>query len=423
MIKNSILISVCALFLTFKAYSQLPQKFTVSTPTDAGFSADRLQRLDEFLQQMIDDSRAPNVVTFVAHRGKIVHHKTFGYRNVERKEILQKDDIFRWASQTKAITSVALMVLFEEGKFLLEDPISMYIPSFKNPQVLESYDQKTQQYQTRPAASEITIRHLLNHTAGISYNNPLEGHPAFPALNFFPAVTNQTLAQTIPLLGKRPLIADPGKKFVYGPNTDVLGYLIEILSGKSLADFLQERIFAPLGMSNTYFYLPENKTSRLVSLYSLENSEDPLRLHSDAGYQNYPLTKKGTYYLGGAGLVGSIEDYAKFCQMILNGGIFNDHQILSRRTIALMAKNQIGELEVRDRKDKFGLGFQIITEKSHYGDQASVGSLTWGGMFSTEYTIDFGEELILLVYTNVDPYFYERELERKFRILVYQALK
>jgi len=423
MIRNSIIIIGCALFITCPCNGQAPQKFTISTPEDAGFSADRLQRLDFYLQQLIDAGHAPNAITFVAHQGKIAHYKTYGHSNIERKEKLRKDDIFRWASQTKAITSVALMILFEEGRFLLEDPVSKYIPSFKNPQVLERYDSRTQQVHTRAAKSEITIRHLLSHTAGIPYNNPLEGHVRFSTLNFLPSITDQTLEQTIPLLGERPLIADPGEEFVYGPNTDVLGYLIEILSGKSLADFLQERIFSPLGMTDTYFYLPENKSGRLVNLYTLENSGDPLRLHSNVGYRNYPLNRKGRYFLGGAGLVGTIEDYAKFCQMILNGGSFNEHQILNRRTIALMTQNQIGDLEVWNRKDKFGLGFQIITEKSQYGDLASPGSLTWGGMFSTEYTIDLEEELILLIYTNVDPYLYERELARKFRILVYQALK
>lgn len=421
--KNSLLIIVCVLVLHYKCYPQTPQKFLFSTPDTSEFSPERLQRLDRFLQQMVDEKHAPNVITFVALHGKVIHHKTFGYRNLDRKEPLLKDDIFRLASQTKAITSVALMVLFEEGKFLLEDPISKYIPSFKNPEVLVDYDPKTQQYHSRPAKSEITIRQLLSHTTGISYDNPLDEHPKFHKLNFLPTLDDLNLAESIALLGRRPLIADPGEKFTYGPNTDVLGHLIEILSGKSLANFLHERIFAPLGMNDTYFYLPESKAGRLVSLYTLENPGDPLRLHNNIDYRNYPLSAKAKYYLGGAGLVGPIEDYAKFCQMILNGGSFNGQQILSSKTISIMGQNQIGDLEVRDRKDKFGLGFQIITENSRYGDQASAGSLTWGGMFSTEYTIDFKEELILLVYTNVDPYLYERDLERKFRVLVYQALK
>lgn len=421
--KNSVLIICWLVFLGTTTYAQAPQKFAVSTPQEAGFYPERLQRLDSFLQQMIDHKLAPNAVTFVAHHGKIVHYKSFGYRNIEKKEPLKKDDIFRLASQTKAITSTALMILFEEGKFLLEDPISKYIPAFKNPQVLEKYDEKTHQYTTRPARSEITIRHLLSHTAGIPYGNPLPGHPKFNSLNFLPSISAQTLAQTIPLLAERPLIADPGEKFIYGPNTDVLGYLIEILSGMNLDDFLRKRIFEPLGMSDTYFYIPADKSGRLVELYSLENTGDVLSLHKDSDYRDYSVSKYRTYFLGGAGLVGTIEDYAKFCQMIVNGGSFNGSQIISRKTLELMNRNQIGELEVRDRKDKFGLAFQLITSKSQYGDQASEGSLTWGGMFSTEYTIDPKEGLILLVYTNVDPYLYERELGRKFRILVYQALK
>ena len=421
--KNSRLITTLLVLAGYLAYPQTPQRFTTSPAEGASFSRERLQRLDAFLQRMIEDKLAPNVVTFVAHKGKVVHHKSFGYSDIVKKKPLKKDDIFRLASQSKAITSTALMILFEEGKFLLEDPISKYIPAFKNPQVLETYDKDTYKYTTHPAKSEITIRHLLTHTAGIPYGNPLPGHPKFSTLEFLPSISDQTLAQVIPLLGQRPLVADPGEKFIYGPNTDIVGHLIEILSGLNLADFLQKRIFEPLGMNDTYFFLPAAKAERLVELYSLENPGDPLSLHQVAAYRSYPLSKNRTLFLGGSGLVGTIEDYAKFCQMILNGGSFNGKQILSKKTLALMNQNQIGELEVWDRKDKFGLAYQIITDKSQYADLASEGSLTWGGMFSTEYTIDPKEELILLIYTNVDPYLYERELERKFRILVYQALK
>ncbi|MEP6734060.1 MAG: serine hydrolase domain-containing protein [Chryseolinea sp.] len=400
-----------------------PQEFSNAMPEDAGFSAEHLKRLDVFLETLVKEEKAPNIVTFVARHGKVVHQKAYGFKNVEKKQPAAVTDIYRLASQTKAITTTAMMILYEEGKFLLEDPVSKYIPAFEKMQVFDRYDEVTKQSKTHPAKTEITIKHLLSHTAGISYGNPVPQDPKFKDLDFLPGRTDERLSRTIPLLAKRPLSAEPGSQFIYGPNIDVIGYLIEILSGMSLDEFFKNRIFDPLGMKDTYFYLPADKANRLVELYAMESSSVKLQVNPNHARRVFPLDTHGTNYLGGAGLVGPIEDYAKFCQMIVNKGTFNGKQILSRKTIALMSRNQIGDLTVWDRNDKFGLGFMLITENTRYADQASPGSLTWGGMFSTEYTIDPTEDLIMLVYTNVDPYFYERELERKFRILVYQALK
>lgn len=417
--------SLASLLITICAWSAIgqPQEFKPVDAGDAGFSTERLQRLDKFLEGFVKDKKVPNVVTFVARNGKVVHHKAYGMSNMESVRSARVDDIYRWASQTKAITTTALMILYEEGKFLLEDPVSLYIPEFAAARVLDSYDEKTKKYTSHPALKPVTIRHLLSHTAGISYDNPVPGDPRFDKLDFLPGNTTITLRETVPVLAQRPLLHEPGAAFTYGPNTDVIGYLVEILSGMPLDQFFAKRIFQPLGMNDTYFYLPAEKSSRLVELYSLENATDKLMVSPVKSRRNFPLTAQGRNFLGGAGLVGPIEDYARFCQMIANGGTFNGNQILSRKTIGLMSRNQIGDLTVWDRNDKFGLGFQIITEGSRYADQATPGSLTWGGMFSTEYTIDPAEGLVILVYTNVDPYYYERELERKFRILVYQALE
>ncbi|MBC7920242.1 MAG: beta-lactamase family protein [Ferruginibacter sp.] len=418
--KTSLLLA--ALFLGLVALAQPPQAFKTASPAAAGFSPERLQRLDAYLQRLVDGGQAPNAVTFVAHRGQVVHHQAFGYRNRERKEPLRKDDIFRIASQSKAVTTVALLMLWEEGKFGLDDPVSKYIPAFRNPKVLDQHDPKTGQYTTHPAKSEVTIRQLLSHTAGIPYQHPLQERPEFK-VPFFNSLEKETLAETIPRLAARPLTAEPGSAFVYGLNTDVLGYLVEILSGKNLAEVLRQRIFEPLGMTDTDFYLPDAKAGRLVELYSLAKPGDPLTVHENAAYRKFAVSGARTYHSGGAGLVSTVEDYAKFCQMLLNGGGFNGKQLLGPKTVALMSRNQIGELEVWDRRDKFGLGLQIVTERSHYGDQASVGSLTWGGLYCSEFTIDPREELILLVFTNVEPYAHYSDFVRKFRILVYQALQ
>ena len=406
-----------------------PQSFSApKSAGDAGFSTERLKRIDTFLQGLIDQGLAPNAVTFVAHRGQVVHYKAFGYSNLAKKTPLKRDAIYRIASQSKAITTTTLMTLFEEEKFLLDDPISKYIPAFKNPTVLVSYDKKDPSggsFKTRPAKGEITIRQLLSHNAGIPYEHPLDQRPEFN-VPFFNSTRPDKLEDVINKLAKRPLLRDPGSDstgagFTYGLNTDIIGRLVEILAGKPLDVAMRERVLDPLGMTDTHFYLPAGKADRLVELYS--KTDGALTLHENNDYRNYAVSGARTYFSGGAGLVSTVEDYARFCQMLLNGGTFNNHRILGRKTIELMTRNQIGVANVWERQDKFGLGFELITGNSRYGDQATPGSYTWGGMYCSEFTIDPSEELILLVFTNVQPYAYYTDFVRKFRIAVYQALE
>ena len=405
------------IFNYLPAQSLVPAK----TPEEVGFSSERLKKLDDLMQGFVNEGIVPNAVTYVARRGKIVHFKAFGYSNLATKTPLKKDDIFRIASQSKAITTVALMTLYEEGKFLLEDPVSKYIPAFKNPRVLENYDKTTLMFTTRAAKREITIHDLLTHTAGIPYEHPLENRPEFK-VPYFNSIENDVLADVVNKIAARPLLSDPGEKYVYGLNTDVAGRLIEVLSGLPLDKFMKQRVLDPIGMTDTRFYLPDAKSSRLVELYSKGKTDEKLTLHPNNNYSQYAISGAKTYFSGGAGLLSTIEDYAKFCQMLLNGGTFNNKRILGRKTVELMGRNHIGELSVWDRNDKFGLGLQVVTENSHYADQATPGSLTWGGMYCSEYTIDPKEELIMLVFTNVQPFAHYSDVVRKFRILTYQAL-
>jgi CubicO group peptidase (beta-lactamase class C family) len=411
------------LFLLTGVNAQTPQLLTpAKTPEDAGFSSERLKKLDAHFQALVDNGIAPNIVTLVARKGKIVHEKAFGYSSLENKTPLKKDDIFRIASQSKLITTVGLMMLFEDGKFFLDEPVSKYIPSFKNAKVLVSYDEKDRsKYITRPAISPITIRQLLSHSAGIPYEHPLQDLPEYK-VPFFCSVEKDMLKDVVDKIAARPLLSDPGTQFTYGLNTDIIGRLIEVLSGMSFDQYLSKKILSPLGMNDTYFYLPADKANRLVELYSKGSIEDKLTLHSNETYRKFAITGEKTYFSGGAGLVSTIQDYARICQFILNKGEFNGKRLLSKSTVDLMSRNQIGESFVWDRQDKFGLGLQIITAGSHYGDNATPGSLTWGGMYCSEYTIDPEEDLILLVFTNVHPYAHSSEIVRKFRILVYQAL-
>lgn len=404
--------------------SSAPNQFIVSTnPAKQGFSLERLQRVDALLQGFVDQGLAPNAVAMVARNGEVVLHKAYGYSNLATKTPARTSDIYRIASQSKAITTTTLMTLFEEGKFMLDEPISKYIPAFKNPVVLVSYaknDPVRGTYETRPAKSEITIRQLIAHNAGIPYEHPLDQRPEFK-IPFFGSKEPDKLEEVVNKLAKRPLIKDPGDGFTYGLNTDIIGRLVEILAGEPLDVAMRKRVLDPLNMTDTHFYLPPGKAGRLVELYT-KNSDGPITVNANDTYRSFAVSGAKTYFSGGAGLVGTVEDYAKLCQMLLNGGTFNGKRILARKTIELMLRNQIGEANVWDRQDKYGLGFQIITPASHYGDQATPGSFTWGGMYCSEYTIDPAENLIMLVYTNVQPYAYYSDFVRKFRAAVYQAL-
>lgn len=403
--------------------AQVPQKFTFAkTPEDAGFSAERLKKLDALEQSLVEQGIAPNAATMIIRHGKIVHYKAFGYRNIEKKIPLQKDDIFRIASQTKLFTTISVLMLFEEGKFYLDEPISKFIPAFKNPQVLEKVDeQDPSKYTTRPAKSEITIRQLLSHTSGIPYFHQLEKLEEFN-IPYFCSTKPDVLKDVVDKIAKRPLIADPGTSFTYGLNSDILGRLVEILSGMPLDEYFKTKIIEPLGLKNTYFYLPDSKASRLVELYSKAKIDEPLKICETEEYRIYPISGAKKYFSGGAGLVSTIEDYAKICQLILNKGEFNGVRLLSKSTVEMIGRNQIGNNFVWDRNDKFGLGLQIIGEESHYGDNSTPNSLTWGGMYCSEYTIDPKEDMIILVFTNATPYAHYSEVVRKFRIMAYQAL-
>ncbi len=399
-----------------------PQQFIYSKNVSATFDAARLARLDSALQKLVENGTIPHAVTFVAHHGKVIHNKAYGWRNVENKIPCEKDDYFRMASQTKAITAVAVMTLFEEGKIQLDEPIKKYIPEFVNPQVLVSFNEADSTFTTRPAKSDITIRNLLTHTSGISYGSgptrkiyDKAGIPVSPLYT----LENKTLGDVMKVLAKCPLEHNPGTKFTYGMSLDVLGYLIEVVSGKPVDQYIKERIFEPLGMKNTFFTLPKGAEKRLVTLYQ-KDKNTPLEPNTNQLYQTYPYAGAQTLFSTGAGLTGTIEDYANFCQMILNGGEFNGHRILGRKTVELMCRNQ-----VKDLRGEIGFGLAFDDFRSEYAHESIVseGSLRWGGMFGTDYVIDPKEDLILLFYINLQPNNTGQDFKVLFHDLVYQALK
>lgn len=397
------------------------QELKPGTPASVQVSAERLNRIDSMIIQSIEDKWIAGAVGFIARDGKIIYNRAFGESDLENGTPMQTDAIFRIASQTKAIASIGLMMLFEEGKFLLDDPVSKYIPEFANPQVIDKYNPADTSFTTVPASREITIRDLFTHTSGIDYAGI--GSPMMNAVYSKAGIMGGfgndkiTIGDDIRLLGKQPLVHQPGERFTYGLNVDVIGYLVEILSGQKLDQFLKTRLFDPLGMEDTWFYLPEDKHQRLVKV----NTEDQNRTvvpMPDQEIVNYPLTN-GVYFSGGAGLSSTTKDYAIFLQMLLNKGVYKGKRLLASRTVELITSNQIGDLNVG--KDKFGLGFEITTEAGQAVLGISEGSFAWGGYFGTTYWADPEERLVCLLFMQQVPLSHG-EIQNKFKAMVYQAL-
>jgi CubicO group peptidase (beta-lactamase class C family) len=387
-------------------------------PKNVGMSAGRLSRIDSLMNRYMQREWLPGSVAFIARKGEIVYHKSFGMRDASEDDPMEKDDIFRIASMTKAVTSVAVMMLYEEGHFLLDDPVHKYIPEFKNPEVLVEVNKEDSTYTSRPAVKPVTIRHLLTHTSGIGYGFI---HPRLNVLYTKAGIpdglvtTSATLEEKIPKLGNMPLLHNPGENFTYGLNTDVLGYLVEVISGKSLKEFFEERIFDPLGMDDTYFYLEKSMADRLVPVYT--DGEHGFKESPVEGY-NYPLEGAKSYYSGGAGLLSTAHDYGKFIQMLVNEGTYNGHHLLSRKTVELMTKDQVGDLR---EQSGFGLGFGITTKEGSKKWLSSPGNFWWSGYFSTSFWIDPVEDLVAVLMTQKHP---DRhgEIHDKFKVLTYQAI-
>jgi len=305
------------------------------------------------------------------------------------------------ASQTKAIASLAVMMLWEEGKFGLDDPVSRYIPEFAKPAVLKTFNPADSSYTTEPAGREITIRQLLTHTSGIDY--AAIGHDEFKAIYAKAGVPSgigndrYTIGEKMKVLGALPLRSKPGAEFNYSLGIDVLGYLVEVTSGMPFDRFLRTRIFDPLGMNDTWFYLPAPLHSRLVALHNAESGTAvPMKGRVFDGVDpDYPKLE-GTYFSGGAGLSGSIEDYAKFLQLFLNGGEYNGVRLLSPKTVAMILTDQLPTMDA-----DFGLGFGLETPANDHRSPKSVGSYSWGGAFATTYWADPKEGLVALIYTNM----------------------
>lgn len=396
-----------------------------AAPANAGMSEERLARIDKMLNAAVDKNEIPGAVALVARNGKIVYYKAFGMAENASKRNLKRDDIFRIASQTKAITSTAVMMLWEEGKFQLDDPISKFIPEFEDAQVLDSLNEKDGTYTTKPADKPITIRHLLTHTSGIGYG-VIDGDERFKKIYDKAGVVDLfttkpvSLKENIKKLAALPLHHNPGEKFTYSESIDVLGYFIEVVSGMPLDQFFKERIFDPLGMEDTWFYLPNPQKKRLVAVQTLDNGK---WVNFDGGFYdiNYPVKGAKTFFSGGAGLSSTAKDYANFLQMYLNNGELNGIRLLSRTTVQFIMANQIGDIW-GDAGEHHGLAFGVLNQKGQdMGGKNSKGTFQWGGYFNTQYFADPEEKIIgiLMKQTQNIP---SDDTGWKFRQLVGQAV-
>lgn len=425
-------LSILFVFITCSNTAQTQSKvLTVADPAAGGFSAARLARLDSGMSDWVKKKWINGSVALIARKGKIVFYKAYGYNDLDTKMPLNKNGIFRIASQTKAITTVAAMILWEEGKFSLDDPVSKFIPSFANEQVLNTFNAADTTYTTVPAKRPVTIRDLLTHTSGIGY--PAIGTAeenaiyAKSALTGGVGVKDQKLSDAMTRLGALPLFFQPGDKWMYGLNADVLGYLIEIWSGMTLEDFFAKRIFKPLGMKDTYFNLPAAKGSRLVNFFQQDSTGTIKKQGKTFGGfldMKYPL-QKTDYFSGGGGLSSTIYDYAVFLQMLLNGGTYNGVRLLSHNTVRMMTMNQIGDLFVNlngiKSENKFGFGFSIVTENGSRSTPSQAGTYSWGGVFSTSYWVDPKEDMLVLIYRQMwGPHV--ADTDKAFKPLVYQAI-
>ena len=383
------------------------------------FHRERLARIDSLMIRLVAGKRLPGAVVMLVKDGSVAYHKAFGYRDVTSKVPLRRDDIFRIASQTKAITSLAAMILWEEGKFALDDPVSRYLPEFDKQRVLTKFNPADSSYDSKPALRRTTVRQLLTHTSGIDYADI--GSDEFKAIYAKAGLTaigreGDVLADKVRILGGLPLQTEPGERFIYSLSVDVLGRLVEVWSGMPLDAFVRTRILTPLGMHDSGYELPADRRSRLVTLHSETDSVlQPLKDSQGGMHPDFPA-RRMTYFAGGAGMSGTTADYARFLQLVMNGGELDGVRLLSRKTVEMMLTNQIPRLPTA-----FGLGFALETPENDYRSVLSEGSFSWSGAFNTFYWADPKEKLIALVYTNVLGSTFA--LSDRFRTLVYAAMR
>jgi CubicO group peptidase (beta-lactamase class C family) len=398
----------------------------MARPEEVGMSSERLGRIRAAMQRYVDRGLVPGVVTLVARRGRVVHFEAIGYRDVEAKAPMTTDTIFRIASMTKPIASVALMTLYEEGHFLLNDPISKFLPEFSNMKVAQpapASETGGAPYKLVPAKNPITIKHVLTHTAG--FPNSYRGITREEFIKTYPRKSpNETIADVVKRLATMPLNFNPGEAWEYGPATDVVGRLVEVISGMTLDEYLRKKIFEPLKMNDTHFYLPASKLNRFAANYQPdEKNGNKIKLVEAPNAESRWVKQPHNYFSGAGGLVSTAADYFRFHQMMLNGGELDGARILGRKTVELMTVNHTGDMPLwlPGPGYGFGLGYSVVKDIGVTGQAGSPGVYGWGGAFCTYFQVDPKEELIGIVMTQVRPYTHIN-IRQEFMALANQAI-
>ena len=417
------LAAAVALAVSFDALAQKPAdptspRLPMSKPEDVGMSSPRVNTIGTAMQRLVDLKEIAGAVTLVARRGRVVHLGVVGNRDVEKGARMTADTVFRIRSMTKPIVTVAAMMLYEEGHFLLSDPIAKWLPEFRSMRVVDvpfAQQRPGMKYGSQVAANAITIRHLLTHTSGLpGYNSTItEFEQARPQ-----AARNDTLASFATRVSKLPLHFEPGSSWQYGYATDVVGRLIEVISGRTLDEFLNERIFGPLGMSDTHFYLPKSKLPRLAAVYG-RNANAQLEL-IEAPTEASPYVRTDTYLSATGGLLSTAPDYFRFHQMMLNGGELDGVRLLGRKTVELMTANHTADMFRAAPGMSFGLGYAIVSDVGASGLPGSVGMYTWPGSLTTTSFVDPVEQMVGIMMIQLQPR--SGGITNEFQVLASQAI-
>lgn len=393
-----------------------------ATPESHGFSSERLKRLDAVVQEQIDQKHLAGAVVYVARDGQPVHFRAYGQQEMETGKPMPTDAIFRIASMSKALTTTAIMMLYEEGKFMLHDPVAKFIPGFAKSQVAVAPPAGSPadvKYVLVPAKRPIQIRDLLTHTAGLTYGDGLavDLYKQARVYGWYFADHDEPIGDAIDRLAALPLHGQPGETWQYGFSTDVLGRLVEVISGMPLDRFFRERIFGPLKMVDSGFYLPPEKAARLAPVYGYEKGE--LTLRENSAKTDY-IQGPRKCFSGGAGVLSTTGDYARFLQMLLNDGELDGVRLLGPKTVELMHANHTGDKYMRDTSG-FGLGFWVNNDLGYFGELGSEGAYGWGSAYFPQYLVDPKEKIVALLMTQLKPA-NGVDLNQKFKVMMYQAL-
>ncbi len=391
------------LLLLTSIFSYTQSDFEISSPESQGFSSERLMLLNQAMHSYVDDNELSGIQTAIVKNGKLIHFDSYGSSDISENDPLKEDDIFRIASMTKPIVSIGLMMLLEEGKFKLNDPVYKYIPEFKNLTIKK-------RKKIKPVKNHVKIIDLLRHSAGLNFKGPED----------YRKVINMDLEEYTKESVKEPLKFEPGTTWWYSSSTDICGYLIEVLSGQKLDVYLKNRIFDPLKMDDTSFELPKNKIDRLTTLYVVGEKKE---LVSFDNKSNTPFKHKVTLLNGSGGLLSTTKDYLKFSVMLLNNGSFGGEQIIKKSTLDLMKKDHSLGLKYKKlvfgKKKGFGLGFEVVKEEdTKFGSKGTFG---WGGMFGTYFRADPKQNMVY-IYMTQSFETYRLKLADKFRAMVYESI-